>query len=647
MAYQYEPIDAEGGEIRTLTLLPGAPTDPVRITIEPTRLFDNSWEAPAFEALSYVWGKPSTEGQATVAVASRNGADPDTTIAITSNLATCLPYLRYRRRPRVLWIDTICINQSDLVEKGYCVKRMAELYNHAARVLIWLGTEADSSTEALRTLRWLGSQVIVNWKQRSMMLASSATQDDLDELILRELPIFLLLLERPWFERLWVQQEAKLARHAQVLCGGKSIDWQVFRNALFCLWHLSQRKSLPGDVVERMNRFYILIEKTSFLLNELIFHGKARKCTNPRDRVYALLGLLGGRERKLNIEPDYTKTPSQVYQDVVAQYLKNLRRLDPIACCEPADNGTGVPTWVPDWDKSRKSTPFHLKRHPPTFAAQATIQDQRMLCAKGVQVTTVREAIPLDIPSDASLQDIARRIEIIAPHARDSWSKSHDQGSFLETFCRTIVAAHFRDRWNPPDGQEAIESDCRELMKLILDGKTLEDDLITSIPTATRCLTLVRMYSTHRSFLLADDGRFALGPRSTRPGDVICMLLGCKAPFVLQPAIGDAKGSGGTFTLAGECYLDSIMAGQPFLGPLPDHITNVTSFESIGDTFMDSFRDETTLKYQREDPRLIPVLGSGYHSKFTDMDERQRAVEAAALEVLEKREVQLREFCIV
>lgn len=393
-----------------------------------------------------------------------------------------------------------------------------------------------------------------------------------------------------------------------------------------------------------MNRFYILIAKTRFLLNELVFHGRQRKCTDPRDRVYSLLGLIGGREIKLGIEPDYTKTPGQVYQDVITLYLKNLNRLDPIACCEGPDNTTAseIPSWVPDWERSRKSAPFHFKRHPPTFDSQAYIEDGRVLCAKGVRVARVEHALPIVMPPQASSQEIVDHIIAIAP--RQLWEASPDKEEIINTFCRTIIADHFRERWNPPDSQETIESEGCELIRAILSGNYLEKEHLARIPTATRYLTLVRLYAAHRSFLVTDDGQFALGPEAATVGSVIVSMLGCKTPLVLKPV---QPGKADEYILAGECYLDSAVAGQPLLGPLPEKYVNVTSYDAQEDMFVHSFLDRSTGIFQREEPRLVSKLEKGYRAEYVDHEALRNRESEAALEVLQERGVKLEEFRIV
>lgn len=92
-------------QIRLLQLLPGNFADKLECTL---RLHDI--EVPVrYEALSYTWGKP-----AFTARLSCNGVE----FPITQNLSHALRYLRYAHESRLLWIDALCINQSDLEEVG-------------------------------------------------------------------------------------------------------------------------------------------------------------------------------------------------------------------------------------------------------------------------------------------------------------------------------------------------------------------------------------------------------------------------------------------------------------------------------------------------------------------------------------------------
>jgi hypothetical protein len=91
---------------------------------------------------------------------------------------------------RILWIDAICINQEDNAEKGQQVQSMAKIYAKASRVIVWLGEAASDSNQALRVLR----------KAAEEQYANSAIGETNQRAI-------LALLERPWFQRIWVRQQ--------------------------------------------------------------------------------------------------------------------------------------------------------------------------------------------------------------------------------------------------------------------------------------------------------------------------------------------------------------------------------------------------------------------------------------------------------
>ena len=50
-----------------------------------------------------------------------------------------LKALRDKKRPRILWIDALCINQSDIEERSSQVAFMSSVYSRAVRVIVWLG----------------------------------------------------------------------------------------------------------------------------------------------------------------------------------------------------------------------------------------------------------------------------------------------------------------------------------------------------------------------------------------------------------------------------------------------------------------------------------------------------------------------------
>ncbi|KAF3484329.1 uncharacterized protein GIQ15_03653 [Arthroderma uncinatum] len=146
--YQYSPIDSAGGEIRLLTICSGtfnAPLDlrlDIRRRVLPQPGTGSPPTAPSFEALSYTWGAQSKPVNIQIGSCQER-------LSVTPNLATALPFLRLSDRDRLVWIDAVCIDQSNLQERGVQVQLMAEIFRQAAQVVCWVGLESANSKLAI------------------------------------------------------------------------------------------------------------------------------------------------------------------------------------------------------------------------------------------------------------------------------------------------------------------------------------------------------------------------------------------------------------------------------------------------------------------------------------------------------------------
>jgi hypothetical protein len=90
---------------------------------------------PEYEALSYVWG--DTKDSEKIWICLDKQAKQQ--ILIGKNLFASLQALRDKSKPRVLWVDALCINQDDLDERKEQVALMKYIYGDTSRLLIWLG----------------------------------------------------------------------------------------------------------------------------------------------------------------------------------------------------------------------------------------------------------------------------------------------------------------------------------------------------------------------------------------------------------------------------------------------------------------------------------------------------------------------------
>lgn len=95
---------------------------------------DLAASAGQYEALSYTWSGDLRPEPLLIANKS---------LQIRGNLQDALRRIRLGSRTRVLWIDAVCIDQTNDDEKTIQVKRMGTIYREAAQTIIWVGEDSD------------------------------------------------------------------------------------------------------------------------------------------------------------------------------------------------------------------------------------------------------------------------------------------------------------------------------------------------------------------------------------------------------------------------------------------------------------------------------------------------------------------------
>lgn len=206
----YSQLDEELLDIRVLNLLPGS--DGIVCNLD---FFSCTEEFPEYTALSYCWGNTAETEAISV-----NGY----LVSITKSLLGALQKLRKRQFGR-LWIDALCINQSDEIEKGHQVRRMADIYRNATQTIAWLGQENHYPEEISNILATFSSDQLENRANEEMMEISSDNPyppvSSWESTNLKALNSFL---EIQYWERTWVIQELALSRQVIFVWGAQSWD---------------------------------------------------------------------------------------------------------------------------------------------------------------------------------------------------------------------------------------------------------------------------------------------------------------------------------------------------------------------------------------------------------------------------------------
>ncbi|KAK3946783.1 hypothetical protein QBC32DRAFT_387947 [Pseudoneurospora amorphoporcata] len=158
---------------------------------------------------------------------------------------------------------------------------MAKIYAKASYVIVCLGEEAAGSDQALKEIR----------------IAAELSTRRLDNKA-----GILTLLQRPWFQRIWVLQEVAAARYILIKCGSAEVD-----GFLFCLGlkALNLSNELPADLRARILSVTYLIRSAIFRPKYATKMYRTREATDRRDKVYTLLGMCSDNPTAVGLFADY------------------------------------------------------------------------------------------------------------------------------------------------------------------------------------------------------------------------------------------------------------------------------------------------------------------------------------------------------
>jgi hypothetical protein len=329
----------------------------------------------SYAALSYAWGDNAKEGNITV-----NGR----TLRIKPNLEEALRYLRPQHQSMTLWVDAICINQDDILERNHQVQNMKALYSQAAVVFAWIGADVPAPEPGWELIQAF---------HREYGTGTEATTDDtcneayvaltkrIEKPSILELVQINKMLGKDYWSRLWIIQEIAVAREVVVVNGHLRSNWAAFRTwarirlspELRSMSHRLSRISTGKPVPWRNNRPQIfdhipLVHEgfpyhPSDLLS-LLERCQRSQAVEPRDKVYGVLGLLDMERSEQNLPIDYNASLAQVFVEVVKFAYAQSHNLDFLSHVHisrlQSRHLEGLPSWAPDWTKAPDFRPLRL-----------------------------------------------------------------------------------------------------------------------------------------------------------------------------------------------------------------------------------------------------------------------------------------------
>jgi hypothetical protein len=456
------------GCIRLLLLHPRHSLGPIKCSVIETSLE----AAPLYEAISYTWGNDDKK----YIVHMDSGQ-----VKVPANLYNLLRIRSSSWFPRLLWIDSLSIDQADDAEKAQQIQLMGDIYRRAFVVSVclgfhdkaWKATERGEktakawghSTGTLTILRMV--EEIKNTIDAQIALdileELRLTNSELDEATIWQSiagyrqPIRFValvgLIQNPWFARIWVVQEVALASSLRVCHGKRTIPWEVFIGGLDALSRNPQlgpllewtNKPKDGEVIpEPPNSFLNAAQIDGFRrriqaredlsFSQVLLSCHNFKATELRDNVFGILGMCSTTYADLMI-PDYSARTADVYLNsarcVVGE--DNVLALLSVAGIgyfpDPTEGLETLPSWVPDW--SRPPRVIALANLDPNLdynaggpKANAEFRPSDLsLFVRGHVVDTIENIGPfMDIPRTGSGETGKEELKVLMKALEDSYS---------------------------------------------------------------------------------------------------------------------------------------------------------------------------------------------------------------------------------
>ncbi|KAE9568677.1 hypothetical protein CGMCC3_g15249 [Colletotrichum fructicola] len=581
----YTVLDPTKREVRLLKLLAGNEADGINCELHTTSL-----DSPDdYEALSYVWGDSSDTRPITVQQTAKN---------VTMNLEAALRHLRYPDRARMLWVDVLCIDQENFQERNQQVRWMSDIYSAATQVVVWLGPATSVGFGAMATIQKYAADSELHWP-------------DLKHDLLQLFQMYQFL-HNEWWSRVWTVQEAVLAKQVTYQHGPRLLSESDLLKAAAnyrnhasvrrcCYSWLERNESLVTSVSIAVGmegllglasiRANLQTEKLRF--DEVISKFRTRRATDPRDKVFGLLGISRGL-RTTSI--DYTLTAAQVFEATTREIMSYCTNLDILSHCANQaywETATaGLPSWVPDWGTEYHpndgfSGDLYLTTHRLAFLdaysacgklayTPCTNFEENTLCLQGVLCDRIErvgrsERILMAETGPKYLFEWWEMLDIDGNPNRPYRGGGTISDAFWRTICLDIGVHGFI----ADNGSEAKQAGYNhERMpirrwdsELAASHHLPQLEIFRNSTSEEACIQHLMRASARRQFFISTEGLIGLGPPDIKAGDKICVFAGGKMPFIVRDMDDETQGGGrpeaGThLRLLGDAYVHGLMYGQ-------------------------------------------------------------------------------------
>lgn len=591
-SYVYKPLPTSPATIRLLKLHDEISSfdDPILCEIHHVNL--DSAMGYEYTGLSYVWGEP---------IFDQTIHCDGCLLKVTCHLHGAIQRLRSRRVSWV-WIDAICIDQSNIAERNAQVSIMGRIFKQTQMTYAYLGKIdengekvagltirlafldfllRDRSPRDLQLLRDTDSDDLVlkkalqnhpcasereriwfgQWRHYCMAifeLRRFINPKETDQ-VLQVLGLPLLdsclwlryadLYKLPWFGRGWVIQEAVLSPHVRFLLGRDTVELDdMAQSYWFSISSGLASTAIPFDGAFQHIPCEIMecrVKQESRELKQLLRTFRPCETTDPRDKMYSLLGLaedLGMTAPK----PDYHQSAEVVFSSyarylIQQQHQSNIDILLDAGIARGSTERSG--TWVPQWDESLQ--PTLLFPGPSFFNASGSAKS---VFSFGTRSSLIVRGVLWDKAGQL-------RVKISVNESWYTWERKvlnmvHKSPRFsTEVYAKALVADCWGQGMNHFGGPSGLT------FTDLYEDNLLGHGLLTD---RRRYMAIGANLTKTSAFALTHKGNMGWIPRCSVESDLICIVFGLQMPLVIRET------GHGKYILIGAAYIEGIMYGEAF-----------------------------------------------------------------------------------
>ncbi|KAK6609710.1 heterokaryon incompatibility protein [Botrytis cinerea] len=522
-----------------------------------------------------------------------------------------------KMKTRYVWIDSMCINPEDAMDRTAQVSMMPEILKKARSVIIGLGKRDAFTSDALKALKTLSSVPHDEWS--NLVSLDWECQDqyfqrlNIVPLQLRSWLSLIAFFNRPWFSGIWAVQEVTIGNDVILACGKEMIPWETVSRTLSFLthtgWytklHTSHLIKFPGNDLKsrRLKKHQILMNsevgfkmaviqlqstragsetnKQLPLFRYLLRAHRYCEVSDKRDIIYALLGLSRKDGLPFTKFPNFLSTNYEMAaQDIYTNVARVLLRCYGLGILSDVQDSIAsipnLPTWVPDYSIARRPLPLSMRGDCIWSACGDMKWNQNFsetethsLILQGMLLDTVCEKVkqqnrslhPMEFLD--GIYEVAARLDPIYPLSIGGKFQSS-----REAVWRTILADTYRKEHPAPQKCEELVAHYQEWVRNgVRNGSQATNSMqrLSITERQPRKYGKADFSSLEKEIEAANDARtlfrtrkgyLGIGAQSLRPSDEIWVLAGASIPFILR------RGEDESHEQVGEVYLHGVMHGE-------------------------------------------------------------------------------------